>query len=61
MQINYPDTPKGKRAVRINIWGNIVGYVSGFRFWEFGTNNYTNRCIAEAWLAGKTLKEANES
>lgn len=29
-------TPKGKRSIRFNVWGNWVGYVSGKRWIDFG-------------------------
>lgn len=47
--ISQEETPNGKRTVRENIWGNIVGYVSGRRFIEFGVTNTSNRRTAEAW------------
>jgi hypothetical protein len=28
--------PAGKRTARRNVWGNVVGYVSGRRYKEFG-------------------------
>lgn len=28
--------PKGKRSAKRNVWGNVVGYVSGRRYKEFG-------------------------
>lgn len=58
--IDYPETPKGKRSVRCNIWGNIVGYVSGKRFWEFGASNIVDEEIAEKWKNGASLKEVHE-
>lgn len=58
MNIQYPGTPTGKRSVRTNIWGNVVGYVSGRRFWEFGSaGGWTDKVAAE-WLKGKTLEQA---
>lgn len=51
-------TPTGKRSVRINVWGNIVGYVSGKRFCEFGSWTTWNEQEARAWLA-ETGEEAN--
>lgn len=51
---NYPDTPSGKRTVRCNIYGNSVGYVSGRRFWEFGTDHKS----AEFWSKGASLEDA---
>lgn len=59
MDIVYPETPKGKRSIRVNIWGNVVGYVAGRRFWEFGTNNSVNEKIAGFWLGGASLEDAN--
>jgi len=29
--------PEGKRSARRNVWGNVVGYVSGRRYKEFGS------------------------
>ncbi len=59
LKISYPETPKGKRAVRRNIWGGIVGYVSGTRFWEFGLAFRTwDEAVAANWLAGESLEEA---
>lgn len=59
MKINYPETPTGKRSVRRNIWGNLVGYVSGRRFWEFGqAYDAGNETTAKAWAAGKDLGAA---
>ena len=55
MKPNYPDTPKGKRRIRTNIWGNTVGYVSGNRFWEFGNDEKS----AQFWLNGATLEDAH--
>lgn len=59
LEISYPETPKGKRSVKRNIWGNLVGYVSGKRFWEFGEAfNGGNEATAEAWVKGASLEEA---
>ena len=58
MTITYPETPAGKRTVKHNIWGNIVGYVSGKRFWEFGTRDRCNEAVANAWQAGATIEDA---
>lgn len=58
MQVTYPETPAGKRTVRINIWGNVVGYVSGKRFWEFGERGTCNEATAKAWAEGESLEEA---
>ena len=55
MKINYPETPKGKRTVKRNIWGNWVGYVSGRRFWEFGVDEKS----ANFWAEGATLEAAH--
>lgn len=54
----FPETPAGKRVIKINIYGNVVGYVSGRRFWEFGECNSTSEADAEAWRAGATLYDA---
>jgi hypothetical protein len=55
VKIDYPETPKGKRRVRQNIWGNWVGYVSGRRFWEFGADAKS----ASFWENGATLEAAH--
>lgn len=52
--INYPETPKGKRSIKKNIYGNVVGYVSGKRFWEFGTDEKS----AEFWNNGNSLEKS---
>ena len=54
-KVNYPETPAGKRSVRRNIWGNMVGYVSGRRFWEFGSNASSER-DADLWAKGYSLE-----
>lgn len=49
-QIPQPETPKGKRTVRGNIYGNLVGYVSGRRWIEFGDRwSQINQETAEEW------------
>lgn len=53
--ITFPETPAGKRTVRTNVWGNINGYVSGRRFWEFGTD----QMMASCWEAGSSLADAS--
>lgn len=58
--IEYPETPNGKRSVHRNRYGNIVGYVSGKRFWEFGYN-LSDEKDAEHWKKGLSLKEAFET
>lgn len=55
MNINWPETPNGKRTIKQNIYGNTVGYVSGKRFWEFGTDAKS----AEFWVKGATLEAAH--
>ena len=50
----YPETPKGKRTVKRNIWGNTNAYVSGRLFWEFGTDEKS----AKFWGEGETLDAA---
>lgn len=50
-------TPKGKRSVHENIWGNIVGYVGGRRFREFGCTGSWTRLEAQAWLEGRENTE----
>jgi hypothetical protein len=53
------DTPKGKRTVKHNIYGNLVGYVGGKRWEEFGDAYCRmNRAEAAAWAAGATRAEA---
>jgi hypothetical protein len=59
LSVNYPDTPAGKRSVRINIYGNVVGYVSGRRFWEFGPRGGWNQMVADLWADGATLEQAD--
>lgn len=54
LKVNYPETPAGKRSIRKNEWGNWYGYVSGRRFWEFGTDNKS----AVHWSNGATLEDA---
>lgn len=54
MKVDYPETPKGKLVSRQNIYGNWVGYVSGRRFWEFGTDDRAAMC----WQAGSDLENA---
>ena len=58
LPINYPETPKGKRTIRKNVWGSVVGYVSGKRFWEFGLVGTWNEAVAANWCSGETLEEA---
>lgn len=58
MRIEFPETPAGKRTVKNNIYGNIVGYVSGKRFWEFGSIDKCNEATAKAWAQGESLEEA---
>jgi hypothetical protein len=50
LTITYPTTPKGKRSIKRNIWGNTNGYVGGRRFWEFGTDETS----AQFWVDGAT-------
>ena len=54
IKTTYPDTPKGKRSIRSNIYGNTVGYVSGKRFWEFGSGSDTD---AGLWVKGYELAQ----
>lgn len=54
MNVKYPETPKGKRSIRRNVWGNTNGYVSGKLFWEFGTDETT----AQHWVEGNSLDRA---
>lgn len=53
----YPETPAGKRSVRSNIYGNVVGYVGRSRFWEFGSASVSNKCDAELWVKGYSLED----
>ena len=53
-KIDYPETPKGKRSIKRNIFGNTVGYVSGRRFWEFGEDETS----AQFWADGNSLERA---
>ena len=55
-KINQEPTPKGKRSVRWNIYGNWVGYVSGKRWKEFGCQPWSER-EANEWLEGKENDE----
>jgi hypothetical protein len=54
-KIEQEETPKGKRSVRRNIYGNLNGYVSG-KFWTtFGDAfDKINQEDADAWLRGET-------
>lgn len=45
-------TPKGKRTVRLNIWGNWIGYVSGRRWMDFGCHASAEQDAAE-WITGE--------
>lgn len=47
--IPQPETPKGKRSIRWNVYGNWVGYVSGKRWKEFGSKPWSE-AEANAWL-----------
>lgn len=47
--IDHKTEPKGKRTIRVNIYGNIVGYIGRTRWIEFGINTPTNMREAEAW------------
>lgn len=38
--------PKGKRTIKLNMWGNWVGYISGRRYKDLGCSEYT----AKEWL-----------
>lgn len=49
-EIKQEPEPKGKRTVRGNIWGNLVGYIGGKRWKEFGDRwNKSNQDDAEEW------------
>ena len=56
MSVEYPETPAGKRSFRRNIYGNIVGYVSGKRFWEFGCGASAEG-DAQYWVDGWSLED----
>lgn len=60
MNIEFPACPAGKRSVRTNIWGNVVGYVSGRRFWEFGADGITTRRESAMWVAGYSLEAIHD-
>lgn len=46
-------TPKGKRSIRANEYGNLWGYVSGKRWVEFGEeHNAAAQRDAAQWLNG---------
>ncbi len=47
LKIKYSETPEGKRSIRHNIYGNLVGYVNGRRFWEFGVSDTWNGAVAQ--------------
>lgn len=49
----------GKRTYRRNIWGNVVGYESGRRAWEFGCEIQAEAIAAE-WCKGGTPSEAED-
>lgn len=60
-ETKYPETPKGKRSIKGNIYGNLNGYVGGKRFWEFGDRwSAPNIRMAELWVNGASLQEAWE-
>lgn len=46
-----------KRSYRKNIWGNVVGYVSGRREIEFDCCSYVE-AWAEVWVSGLSYEEA---
>jgi hypothetical protein len=48
-EITFPAAPVGKRTIKTNIYGNVVGYVSGRRFWEFGADSITVQREADMW------------
>lgn len=50
-KIAQEELPKGKRSVRSNIWGNLVGYVGGKRWEEFGDcYSVMNNENAQHWI-----------
>lgn len=55
-KIAQEETPKGKRSIRWNIWGNWVGYVSGKRWIEFGSQPWSEREANEWMNEGKETK-----
>jgi hypothetical protein len=57
VEVAQEATPAGKRTYRINVYGNVVGYVSGRRFKEFGLRDGWNEREAEAWVAGRENEE----
>ena len=58
-KINLEETPKGKRTLKTTIYGNLVGYVGGKRWEEFGDcYSECNKNVAAAWLTGMTREEA---
>ncbi|QIG66019.1 hypothetical protein phiOC_p377 [Ochrobactrum phage vB_OspM_OC] len=54
IEINYPETPKGKRRIKRNVWGNTNGYVGNKLFWEFGTDEKS----AQFWVEGNSLEDS---
>lgn len=53
------ETPKGKRTIRNNIYGNLVGYVAGKRWEEFGDcYSEGNKRAAALWAEGMDFDEA---
>lgn len=53
------ETPKGKRTIKSNIYGNLVGYVGGKRWEEFGDAHLeSNKRAAELWAGGMDFDEA---
>lgn len=57
--IAQEETPKGKRTVKANIYGNLVGYIGKKRWEEFGDCYSTcNQNVAAAWATGMTREEA---
>ena len=51
---------KPKRSCRRNAWGNVVGYESGRRAYEFGCEIESMQ-VAEQWVLGGTAEEAREA
>lgn len=58
--VKFPAAPAGKRTVKTNIYGNVVGYISGRRFWEFGADGITTKRESEMWVAGYSLEDIND-
>lgn len=49
------ETPAGKRTIKNNIYGTIVGYIAGKRFYEFGCGQ-SAKDDANLFLKGYSLE-----